>query len=324
LKNKDWREAARRRRGHFVPDAGKAGTGADGSVGGLGTRDSINSGPVLSGLHVRKRERVVEVATPDEDTIMEEETEVQVEDTDEQKALRAILAEANGTQDDSTAIAVIPPPVSEEEAFQQDIVELPESATMADYERVPVSQFGAALLRGMGWKEGMAASRKPGKGMVEPYIPASRPALLGIGAKEQEVFDDGSKKKHKKPAEKYMPVVKMDRSGSNRDRERSRSPHRSSARTSRRSSRSPDRGSKSSRSSEEPRHRRDRDYERSRDKGRDRERDRDTDENRDRDRDRDRRDRRDYDRDRDRQRESDRDRSYKRSDSSRGSNRRDY
>ncbi|KAJ2916325.1 hypothetical protein MD484_g4106, partial [Candolleomyces efflorescens] len=325
LKNKDWREAARRRRGHFVPDAGKAGTGADGSVGGLGTRDSINSGPVLSGLHVRKRERVVEVATLDGDIVMEEQAEDQVEETDEQKALRAILAEANGTQDDSTAIAVIPPPVSEEEAFQQDIVELPESATMADYERVPVSQFGAALLRGMGWKEGTAASRKPGKGMVEPYIPASRPALLGIGAKEQEVFDDGSKKKHKKPAEKYMPVVKMDRGGSNRDRERSRSPHRSSARTSRHSSRSPDRGSKSSRSyPEESRHRRDRDYEHSRDKGRDRERDRDRDEDRDHGRDRDRRDRRDYDRDRDRQRESDRDRSYKRSDSSRGSNRRDY
>ncbi|KAJ2931240.1 hypothetical protein H1R20_g5830, partial [Candolleomyces eurysporus] len=319
LKNKDWREAARKRRGHFVPDAGKAGTGADGSVGGLGTRDTINSGPVLSGLHVRRREREAEAATPDGDIVMDEQAESGVEETEEQRALRAILAEANGTRDEGAAIAAIPMPISEEEAFQQDIGELPESATMADYERVPVSQFGAALLRGMGWKEGTAASRKPGKGLVEPYLPASRPALLGIGAKEQEVLDDGSKRKHKKPAEKYMPVVKMDRSGSNRDRERSRSPHRSSTR-SRRSSRSPDRGSKSGSYPEESRHRRDRDYERSKDKGRDRERDRDRDE--DRDRDRDRRDRRDYDRDR--QRESDRDRSYKRSDSSRGSNRRDY
>ncbi|RXW21315.1 hypothetical protein EST38_g4535 [Candolleomyces aberdarensis] len=321
LKNKDWREAARKRRGHFVPDAGKAGTGTDGSVGGLGTRDTINSGPVLSGLHVRRREREAEAAAPDGDIVMEEQAESEVEETEEQRALRAILAEANGTRDDGATIAAIPTPISEAEAFQQDIGELPESATMSDYERVPVSQFGAALLRGMGWKEGMAASRKPGKGMVEPYLPASRPALLGIGAKEQEVLDDGSKRKHKKPAEKYMPVVKMDRSGSNRDRERSRSPNRSSTR-SRRSSRSPDRGSKSGSYPEESRHRREKDYERSRDKGRDRERDRDRDEARDRDRDRDRKDRRDYDRDR--QRESDRDRSYKRSDSSRGSNKRDY
>ena len=71
-----------------------------------------------------------------------------------------------------------------------------EGWTLADYERVPVSQFGAALLRGMGWKEGTAASRK-NKGPVEPYLPQSRPALLGIGAKEKEVLDDGSQKKGK-------------------------------------------------------------------------------------------------------------------------------
>lgn len=49
LKNRDWREQARKRRSLFVPDATPS-TGADGSVGGLGTRDSIDSGPQLAGI----------------------------------------------------------------------------------------------------------------------------------------------------------------------------------------------------------------------------------------------------------------------------------
>jgi len=117
-----------------------------------------------------------------------------------------------------------------------------------DYNRVPVAQFGLALLRGMGWKEGTAASRKPGKGLVQPYLPEARPALLGIGAKEQEVFDDGSNKKtSKRPERRYVPVVKQDREGrsssgrgeSSRD-DRARSPRRDNGSTSvsRRSSRS--------------------------------------------------------------------------------------
>jgi len=237
LKNKDWREIARKRRNaaQYVPPSATAGTGVDGSVGGLGTKDTINSGPVLSGLQIKQR--LVSV-TQHED--VEETTEVAMQvveqETEDQKALRAILAEASGeTQQEGPILDIIPPPMSETDALKQDVEELPDAATLDDYARVPVSQFGAALLRGMGWKEGTAASRKPGKGLVEPYLPSARPALLGIGAKEQEVFDDGSKNnKRKRPERRYMPVVKQDRAdtaspnGNPRDRrERSRSPRRS-------------------------------------------------------------------------------------------------
>ncbi|KAG1854939.1 hypothetical protein DFJ58DRAFT_913926 [Suillus subalutaceus] len=50
--------------------------------------------------------------------------------------------------------------------------------------------------------------------LVEPYLSKSRPALLGIGAKEQEVLGDGSKKKKRRGEEKrYIPLVRQESSG---------------------------------------------------------------------------------------------------------------
>lgn len=258
LENRDWRALARKRRSgtQYVPASAKAEIGKDGSVGGLGVKDTINSGPVLSGLQVKKRENGLkreedvmdeEVLKSREDVKMEEP-----EETEDQKALRAILSGTSGNDGDGLMIDVIPTPISEADAYKQDVEELPDVATLEDYARVPVSQFGAALLRGMGWKEGMAASRKPGKGLVEPYLPESRPALLGIGAKEREALDDGSKKRGgagKRPERRYVPLIKKDRddsgsgSGGRERRERSRSPRRGSgsAMVSRRGSRSPGR-----------------------------------------------------------------------------------
>ena len=244
LKNKDWRELARKRRSgtQYVPPSAAAVTGKDGSVGGLGTKDTINSGPVLSGLQVKQK-------VAEEPKIVEDTGDVKMEieeETEDQRALRAILAEANGEMHDGPIIDIIPTLISEADALKQDVDELPDVATLDDYARVPVSQFGAALLRGMGWKEGTAASRKPGKGLIEPYVPSARPALLGIGAKEQEVYDDGSKKgsRAKRPDRRYVPIIKQECSDtpSNSVRDRSRSPRRpSTAISSRHSSRSPNR-----------------------------------------------------------------------------------
>ncbi|KAJ3810229.1 DExH-box splicing factor binding site-domain-containing protein [Lentinula aff. lateritia] len=256
LQNRDWREAARRRRtlNQYVPESARAQTvGSDGSVGGLGTRDSINSGPVVSGLQYTKKE--MDSVKREQDVVMvevagEDISQAEEEDSEDKAALRALLAGADG-EDSGPRIDIIPTPISEKDAYKQDVEELPESASLADYERVPISQFGAAMLRGMGWKEGTAASRK-GNGIVQPYIPESRPALLGIGAKEMEVFDDGSKKRdgNRRPEKRYIPVVKKDKDGnivsegesrrrdSERERrhDRSRSPQRESRVSSRRSS----------------------------------------------------------------------------------------
>ena len=227
LKNRDWRELARRRRAGangkmYVPPAGQAGTGADGSVGGLGTRDTINSGPQVEGLQFRKRARLDTA----EDMAVEFEpsavtTKEKPEDTEDQRAIRALLAGAEGDDGHEAPLVDVIPLTNgarqvptEDDAFKQDVDELPSEATLADYERVPVAQFGAALLRGMGWKPGEPASRNKKRGIVEPWLPPSRPALLGIGAKEREVFDDGSsgKRAPSRPERKYVPLVRKESS----------------------------------------------------------------------------------------------------------------
>lgn len=294
MKNKDWRELARKRRSaqQYVPNSAKVETGADGSVGGLGTRGTIGGGAALSGL--QRHKRVTQVETSENIKVEEVASDVKMEEvelSEDELARRALLAEANGVTADGHTIGVIPTPVSEGDAYKQDMEELPDVASLDDYTRVPVEQFGAAMLRGMGWKEGTAAS-KNGKGIIEPYIPSARPALLGIGAKEMEVFDDGSKKKKLgRPEKKYVPVIKKEREredtpGSGRDR--SISPHRVSRRN------SPSRDGDTDRSGRY----RDKDYDRKRERERGEERDREKHRDRDRNGDRDRRTREDLERDR--------------------------
>ncbi|KAG1782272.1 DExH-box splicing factor binding site-domain-containing protein, partial [Suillus placidus] len=311
----DWREAARRRRAgvaRFIPDSAKASTGVDGSIGGLGMRDTINSGPQLSGIKFGNKELKVDTTTTsiDGETNMtiEEHVNAILEETEDQKALRALLA---GDMDSAPQIDSIPVPPSETDALQQDVADLLDVATIDDHARVPITAFGAAMLRGMGWVDGGAVTsseRAKKNALVEPYLPKSRPALLGIGAKEQEVLDDGSKKKKRRGDEKrYVPLVKQESS-----REESRN---ESAIVSRRASRSPERrsGGESSRM-DDGHERRDDDRDKPRrESHRDRRRERDRDDRDDRDRDDSRRDsdrdldRRNRDRDVDKRRDRVRD-----------------
>jgi len=41
----------------------------------------------------------------------------------------------------------------ENDKFRHDLSLRPDECTLEDYERVPIEDFGAAMLRGMGWKE---------------------------------------------------------------------------------------------------------------------------------------------------------------------------
>ncbi|KAI0289817.1 DExH-box splicing factor binding site-domain-containing protein [Russula brevipes] len=300
LQNRDWRELARRRRGGangkmYIPPSGQAGTGADGSVGGLGTKDTINSGPQVEGLQMRKRPRVDTIQDAPNDYEPSVAPEDQPEENEDQRAIRALLASAEGDNGPEGPVVDIIPMAdrdparggpTEDDAFKQDVDELPDEATLQDYERIPVSQFGAALLRGMGWKPGEPASRNKKRGIVEPWLPQSRPALLGIGAKEREVFDDGSRGKRapSRPERKYLPVIRKepDRSSSPRSQPPSRSQSRRSSRDQRRDR---DRELKWERDRDG---RSDRDYESERDRDRRRDRERSPGPSR---RDRDRRDR---------------------------------
>lgn len=50
-------------------------------------------------------------------------------------------------------------PVNETIAFRDDIQNRPDETTMEEYERLPVDEYGAALLRGLGWSEGEGIGR---------------------------------------------------------------------------------------------------------------------------------------------------------------------
>lgn len=204
--------------------------------------------------------------------------------------------------------------VPEDEALGPDVKRLPDSSTLDDYTDMPVSEFGAAMLRGMGWTEG-----GKGKTNIQPWLPQSRPALLGIGAKEREVFDDGNKKKLLgKPDKKYIPVIKKERLAGSSASSRNHTPSPSPYPGSRRRTRSTSPGRKD-RTPRDDNRRRDDDRNQDRGGGDEPRRDRDNDHRKDEDRTSERRRYRDDDRDRWRERDEDR-----RRDRNRDGHRRDY
>ncbi|KAF4975171.1 hypothetical protein FZEAL_8011 [Fusarium zealandicum] len=71
--------------------------------------------------------------------------------------------------------------LNEEDAYRRDIQEAGQASTLDDYEAMPVEEFGAALLRGMGW------DGKP-RGAVKEV--KRRPNRLGLGAKELKEDED--------------------------------------------------------------------------------------------------------------------------------------
>jgi hypothetical protein len=164
------------------------------------------------------------------------------------------------------------PQLTEQEAYQKDLDSRPDAPDMDAYSRVPVEEFGAALLRGMGVKETASS---------ESEQISRRPAMLGLGAKHvpHQVNELGSwgkgesKQASKREQKAYVPVAMVNKKTGKKVTE---------------SDEEKDQGSSSD--------------SRSRDKERERHRDRESDRYRDRDR----------HRDRERDRRSDRDRRHRR------------
>ncbi|QSZ37665.1 hypothetical protein DSL72_008764 [Monilinia vaccinii-corymbosi] len=146
--------------------------------------------------------------------------------------------------------------VTEEDAYKKAIASAPDVSTLEDYDAVPVEEFGAALLRGMGWD---GKERKSGGKEVK-----RRPNLLGLGAKELKDAEELGAWVQKTDAKRLRPGGS---SNSHRggDRDKKKMGDYARERDERRS------------------HRRDRDDIRDRDRDHDRDRDRDRSYRRDRD-----------------------------------------
>ena len=97
-------------------------------------------------------------------------------------------------------------------AFKADVNSRPDVPSLSDYAAVPIEEFGKALMRGMGWKEGDELGRSKGAAS-KPREAKMRPALLGIGAKEvpdgvEELGSWGKgAKKSRRIDRSYMPLV---------------------------------------------------------------------------------------------------------------------
>jgi hypothetical protein len=101
------------------------------------------------------------------------------EDGLEKEALMELLQHVSVQEDKETRVI----PLTETEALKRDMSTLPDEATVEEYEATPVQEFGAAMLRGMGWKDGEVAGKRKQYALKEPIAVTARPNLLGLGAK---------------------------------------------------------------------------------------------------------------------------------------------
>lgn len=110
-------------------------------------------------------------------------------------ALQALISESQGNNDRKRSDLVIESSskgegrYDETSSFRTDVATRPDQASLEDYNAVPVEEFGAALLRGMGWKEGQSIGRGRYDGSntataAKATVPERRPGFLGIGAKD--------------------------------------------------------------------------------------------------------------------------------------------
>ncbi|OTA62009.1 hypothetical protein K449DRAFT_59500 [Hypoxylon sp. EC38] len=67
---------------------------------------------------------------------------------------------------------------SEEDVYRRRIEEAAEVSTIEEYDQIPEGEFGAAMLRGMGWNGEERGSK--------PKEVKRRPNLMGLGSKEDE------------------------------------------------------------------------------------------------------------------------------------------
>ncbi|OAL53239.1 hypothetical protein IQ07DRAFT_561890 [Pyrenochaeta sp. DS3sAY3a] len=196
--NRDWKAEARRIQLSKAPHT---------QVQNANVEEKVEEQKLQFGLTILQKDEsndneTVESTVPEAMEV--EEDNVTEEQRLEKKALHALLHGRSANDE------LVIPVQTEEEALQYDLQNAPDAPTLAAYEATPIEGFGAALLRGMGWKDGETIK----KGGVAPEAVAikRRPALLGIGAKADaaagiELGAWSGKDRSKKGMDTYNPLT---------------------------------------------------------------------------------------------------------------------
>jgi len=127
-------------------------------------------------------------------------TENKKNDSIEAQAARALIEEARrreyGAETEETAASAAPILMQQKLDTEAGVTTQAEQSTLDDYESVPIEQFGLAMLRGMGWKEGQGIGKNEKK--VAPVEATLRPKGMGLGADKSTVLQDKHKQKNSK------------------------------------------------------------------------------------------------------------------------------
>ncbi|KAK2024866.1 pre-mRNA-splicing factor SPP2 [Colletotrichum zoysiae] len=205
-RNRDWKSELRARRGgkNLLPAEVQAQQRQQENAAKLQSeREPADADKEMQwGLTVKKHKTSEEdAAEPVEDTKTGQPKEEEEEDRSQEKkvprsadeeAMDALLGKKQREEEEVVIHA------TEQDAYLSDIKHVGEDSTLADYEAIPDGEFGAALLRGMGWDGKLRGPKK--KQPTE-----RRQNQLGLGAKKLEGAEDlgqwnyGGKKKSSRP-----------------------------------------------------------------------------------------------------------------------------
>lgn len=198
LRNRDWREESRRKRGkNLLPHEVQAQRPGQVKVEGDIERDEVSKVSGLQFVMKDEKDRDGDIKMENMDalvTAQRGEDGKQKPRTADEEALEALMGD--GTQKSALVVPAVSQAAkdedwrngragagNEDDHFRSDVAARPDMASLDDYARVPVEEFGLGMLRGMGWKEGEVVGKRKDQ-VSKARIVERRPALLGIGAKE--------------------------------------------------------------------------------------------------------------------------------------------
>ncbi|CEG80607.1 hypothetical protein RMATCC62417_14913 [Rhizopus microsporus] len=202
LPNVDWRALAKRKRELFMPARAQQPSIDEAKP------EVLEQGVASFGLQVQQKKAEDDVVETKQETVVTEQIIVsnneEPQQSLEQRAIEAIIKESKGEIEEENDRPVKVIPANETIAFRDDIQTRPDETTMEEYERLPVDEYGAALLRGLGWNEGEGIGRNRKNTPTPVATPVKqREALLGLGAKPEDIKKD-SKTKSKDRREAYQ------------------------------------------------------------------------------------------------------------------------